>query len=289
MVESTEITSKDSSHAVLGSEDTPSPAEAYCILALYKFFTLPSPASEMKLELEGFLKQRDVRGLLLLADQEGVNGTISFPCHYQEEIESFLKGLFLEIQGKTSHDKHPQDQYKHLRLCVSHGPKHVFNRFKIKIRKEIVSMGLPMNEIISSLTIETAYDSSQSDQSEAPNCASCESGVGIYVPPGPQWDRLLHDPECLVIDTRNDYEVALGTFRNAVNPHTTHFKEFPDFFARQQGNVVSDRQYTSDSDPEHCNCKQNSSDRAEQESKKFNKVAMFCTGYVLVAVSYLGF
>ena len=73
------------------------------------------------------------------------------------------------------------------------------------------------------------------------------SGAGAYVEPA-DWNALIADPDTVVIDTRNDYEVAIGTFRDAVDPGTTSFREFPDWVAKH---------------------------RAELEGRK---VAMFCTG-----------
>ena len=93
-------------------------------------------------------------------------------------------------------------------LCyrVSYGNRPVFTRLKIKIKPEIV-------------TLSCDIDPTQR--------------VGTYVPPGPEWNRLLQDPDCLVIDTRNEYEYRVGTFQNAVNPHTTNFKEFPGWLSQQ--------------------------------------------------------
>ena len=71
--------------------------------------------------------------------------------------------------------------------------------------------------------------------------------VGRYATPE-KWNALLEDPECLVIDTRNDYEVAIGTFRGAVNPQTESFRDFPGW------------------------AKEN------LDPKKHRKIAMFCTG-----------
>jgi UPF0176 protein len=83
--------------------------------------------------------------------------------------------------------------------------------------------------------------------------------VGTYVNPGPDWDRLIQDEDCLVIDTRNDYEYMVGTFQRAINPHTESFVEFPDFLRGQLE-------------------KQGWSKEAGCEKPKFKKIAMFCTG-----------
>jgi UPF0176 protein len=96
-----------------------------------------------------------------------------------------------------------------------------FYRMKVKLKKEIVTMGI------------SGID---------PNRA-----VGTYVKPS-DWNALLSDPEVLLIDTRNDYEYAIGTFRGAIDPHTTTFREFPAFV------------------------------RGQLDPRRHKKVAMFCTG-----------
>ncbi|MGK7943315.1 MAG: rhodanese-related sulfurtransferase [Microcystaceae cyanobacterium] len=107
-----------------------------------------------------------------------------------------------------------------------------FERLKVRIKQEIVTFGQP--------TVN-------------PN-----EKVGNYVPPQ-QWNELLEDPEVVVIDTRNDYEVAIGSFKGAKNPHTQSFREFPDYVQQQ----LDPGQHT--------------------------KVAMFCTGGIRCekASSYL--
>lgn len=96
-----------------------------------------------------------------------------------------------------------------------------FKRTRVKLKKEIVTMGI------------TGIDPQQV--------------VGTYVSPG-EWNRLISDPDVLLVDTRNDYEVQVGTFRNAVNPGTDSFRDFPVY--------VKDK----------------------LDPKKHKKVAMFCTG-----------
>ena len=96
-----------------------------------------------------------------------------------------------------------------------------FYRTKVKLKKENVTMGV------------TDIDPLQS--------------VGRYVKPK-DWNALISDPEVILIDTRNDYEVQIGTFQNAVNPNTDTFREFPDYVAK------------------------------ELDPSKHKKVAMFCTG-----------
>jgi UPF0176 protein len=89
---------------------------------------------------------------------------------------------------------------------VSYDNQPIFTHLKIKIKPEIV-------------TLSCDIDPTQH--------------VKTYMSPGPEWNELLQDPDCLVIDTHNDYEVRVGTFRNALNLHTSNFKEFPDWLAEQ--------------------------------------------------------
>jgi UPF0176 protein len=96
-----------------------------------------------------------------------------------------------------------------------------FIRSKVKLKKEIVTMGV--------------------------EGIDPKSVVGTYVKPE-DWNALIEDPDVLVVDTRNDYEVQIGTFKNAVNPKTETFREFPAFVA------------------------------AHLDPLKHKKVAMFCTG-----------
>jgi UPF0176 protein len=146
-----------------------------------------------------------VRGTLLLA-AEGINGTIA---GNRIGIDAVLTWLakdhrFAGIQAKESYvDENP------------------FYRTKVKLKKEIVTMGV---EAIDPTHI-----------------------VGTYVV-AKDWNALLADPEVLLLDTRNQYEVEIGTFENAINPKTDSFREFPEYV------------------------------RNNLDPKVHKKVAMFCTG-----------
>ena len=174
------------------------------VCALYKFVTLDN-YQEIQAPMHARLMELDIRGTLLLAN-EGINGTISGT---NENILLFLQWLqqdsrLSDIDYKLSyHDKQP------------------FNRIKVKLKKEIVTMGV---------------------EGIDPNRV-----VGTYVAPD-QWNDIISDPETILIDTRNEYEYGIGTFKNAINPHTETFREFPDYVKQNL-------------DPE-----------------KHKKVAMFCTG-----------
>ncbi|MEM9670472.1 MAG: rhodanese-related sulfurtransferase [Pseudomonadota bacterium] len=176
----------------------------YVVAALYKFTALPDYADH-KSALEAVCNGNGVKGTLLLAS-EGVNGTIAGP---RSGIDAALAHL-RAIPGCAD--------LEHKESVASDMP---FLRMKVRLKKEIVTMGV---------------------EGIDPNTT-----VGTYVTPE-DWNDLISDPEVVVIDTRNDYEVGIGTFEGAVNPETKAFRDFPDWF---------------------------------REFRKTNdkpKVAMFCTG-----------
>ena len=157
----------------------------FVVCALYKFSTLEGFAELQQPLLETMLKH-DVRGTLLLA-QEGVNGTIAGSRQGVDEVLTWLRSdpRLAEIDTKESiSDVMP------------------FKRTKVKLKKEIVTMGVE--------GIDPRHV------------------VGTYVDPK-DWNALISDPEVMLIDTRNDYEYQVGTFKNAINPHTDSFREFPDY------------------------------------------------------------
>ncbi|WP_322406431.1 rhodanese-related sulfurtransferase [Idiomarina sp. PL1-037] len=176
----------------------------YICAALYKFVEL-NDYKELREPLYQTLIANDVKGTLLLA-REGINGTI---CGTRAAIDNVLSYLrsderFADIEHKES----PSDEQ-------------AFYRTKVKLKKEIVTLGV--------------------------DWVDPKSSVGTYVDPE-KWNDLITDPEVLVIDTRNEYEYAVGTFEGAINPKTDTFREFPEYVKQHL-------------DPE-----------------KHKKVAMFCTG-----------
>jgi UPF0176 protein len=179
-------------------------SDSVVVAALYRFTTLPDFDSFQK-PLQDLMAEHDVRGTLLLAS-EGINGTIAGS---REGIDCVINWLrqdprFAPLETKESYvDEMP------------------FYRAKVKLKKEIVTMGV------------TDIDPTHI--------------VGTYVEPK-DWNALISDPDVLLVDTRNDYEVEIGTFENAVNPETQSFREFPHYVANHL-------------DP-----------------AKHKKVAMFCTG-----------
>ncbi len=177
----------------------------YDVAALYRFVDLVSPERlrEPLFELAGTL---NICGTLILGN-EGINGTIAGE---RSDVIALLNKLG-EWEPKLAN----------LAPAWSAADIKPFFRFKVKIKKEIVT-----------LDVEGAHP---------------DVSVGTYCDPQ-QWDEVLSDPETLIIDTRNDYEFKVGTFKGAINPETRGFREFPQWVDENL-------------DPE-----------------KHTKVAMFCTG-----------
>ena len=176
----------------------------YVTCALYKFVALPNYGS-IRHPLLKLMTDNQVYGTLLLA-AEGINGTVSST---REGIDAVLNWL------------NQQPGLENIDTKESFDTEIPFYRTKVKLKKEIVTMGVE------------GIDPRQV--------------VGTYVKPQ-DWNDLISDPEVLVVDTRNDYEVEIGTFKHAVDPKTTSFREFPEWANK---NI----------------------DRA-----KTKKIAMFCTG-----------
>ena len=174
------------------------------VAALYKFVTLTDYVA-LREPLLQVLLDHDIKGSLLLAE-EGINGTVSGSRAAIDALFDWFKTdpRLADVDHKES--------------CCDEQP---FYRTKVKLKKEIVTLGVP---------------------GVNPNLQ-----VGTYVEPK-DWNALIDDPEVLLIDTRNDYEVAIGTFNGAIDPQTTAFREFPDFI------------------------------KAHFNPQQHKKVAMFCTG-----------
>jgi len=176
----------------------------YIVAALYKFASLPD-YRELQPTLLDFCIDHDLKGTLLLAE-EGINGTVAGS---REAIDALM--AYLRSDPRLADIEHKE----------SFAEKAPFYRMKVRLKKEIVTLGVPGIN---------------------PN-----NKVGTYVPPE-DWNALISDPDVIVIDTRNDYEYDIGTFKGAIDPHTTTFREFPDYVEKHL-------------DP-----------------AKHKKVAMFCTG-----------
>jgi len=180
----------------------------YLTTAMYHFVSLPH-FKILREPLLNFCVSQNIKGTLLLAD-EGINGTIAGP---EKAIHAFLDFI--------KNDPLFEGHFKNLSHKESWSDKHPFYRMKVKLKKEIVTLGVPG--------------------------VSPTKIVGQYVKPQ-DWNKIISDPEVVLIDTRNDYEYAIGSFKNAINPKTNTFREFPEYV------------------------------KTHFDPKKHKKVAMFCTG-----------
>ncbi len=178
--------------------------ERYVVAALYKFAPL-SGLNALRADIADACAKNDICGTLLLAP-EGINGTVAGTRQGIDALLSFLRS-YPELETLDHKESH-----------ANGAP---FHRMKVRLKKEIVTIGL---------------------DDVNPN-----ETVGTYVNPD-AWNDIISDPDTILIDTRNDYEVAVGTFKGAVNPATQSFREFPSYVQRNLDN------------------------------QKHKKVAMFCTG-----------
>ncbi|WP_375566037.1 rhodanese-related sulfurtransferase [Oceaniradius stylonematis] len=160
------------------------------VAALYHFARLDT-YRELQKPLAELCCKAGLKGTLLLAS-EGINGTVAGPRAGIDAMLAFLRAR-PELAGL---------EYKE-----SFADTMPFYRLKVRLKKEIVTMGVP-----------------GTDPTRI---------VGTYVAPE-DWNDLIADPNTIVVDTRNDYEVKIGTFENAVNPETTTFREFPDWVRRNE-------------------------------------------------------
>ena len=176
----------------------------FIVCALYRFTPLEHYKS-LQQPLRALMQTEQVRGTILLA-AEGLNGTIAGSRQGIDVVLNWLQqqpGLETIDAKESISDRAP------------------FKRTKVKLKKEIVTMGVE--------GIDPTHV------------------VGTYVEPE-NWNTLLQDPEVVLVDTRNNYEVEVGTFEHAVNPHTESFRDFPEFA------------------------------RDHLDPGKHKKIAMFCTG-----------
>jgi len=180
----------------------------YKVAALYRFVPLPD-FREIRAPLKSLCDDYDLRGTLLLAP-EGINGTVAGTA---QDIDVFAAEL---CEGKLFAGK-----LKGLDIKYSTAARMPFGKMKVRLKNEIVALKQP--------------------QADPLKC------VGTYVEPE-DWNDLLQDPDVVVIDTRNAYEIELGSFPGAQNPQTRNFRDFPDYVKR------------------------------ELDPKKHRKIAMFCTG-----------
>ena len=174
------------------------------IAALYHFARVPDPAA-LRLVLADICAQNGVRGSLLIA-REGINGTIAGAGESIAAVLAYIRA---------------QDGFAALEHKESYADTMPFGRMKVKLKREIVTMGLPDVDPIAQ--------------------------VGSYVAPQ-DWNALIASDDVAVIDTRNDYEVGIGTFQGAVDPNIRSFRDFPAWW------------------------------QAHKDEYRGKRIAMFCTG-----------
>jgi UPF0176 protein len=155
------------------------------VAALYKFVKLPDFA-EKQHQVRSHCEDVGIKGTILLA-AEGINGTIAGTRQSIDSVLTFLRAdpRLADLEHKESNADTPP-----------------FDRLKVRLKKEIVTLGLP-------------------------EINPCDR-VGTYVNPQ-DWNQLISDPEVTVIDTRNNFEVKIGTFEKAQNPQTESFRDFPEY------------------------------------------------------------
>ncbi len=153
------------------------------VAALYKFSQIEDIKSFQSL-IKTFLNKENIFGTILVG-LEGLNGTISGNPKNIDRAIRYLESL---------------DGFKELDVKYSWSEVNPFVRLKVKLKKEIVTIG---------------------DKSVNPNL-----NAGEYVEPR-DWNKLITEEDIFLIDARNDYEVSIGTFKNSINPKTTKFREFP--------------------------------------------------------------
>ncbi len=178
----------------------------FTVCALYHFSRFSaSLLPKMKQDLLQLFKKQGIKGTILLAE-EGVNGTVAGSEQAILQLVEWTKALpgCSDLVWKRSECENMP-----------------FYRAKVKIKKEIVTLGKGDIDV------------------------SSKTGKKLTAV---EWDALLEDPDCVVIDTRNTYETAIGTFKNAIDPETVNFREFPEYV------------------------------KNNLQGKKNKKVAMFCTG-----------
>lgn len=165
------------------------------VAALYRFVSFDAPEKLQPMILEQCTAS-GIKGTILLA-HEGINGTVAGKPDSIDQLIAFLRA----IPGCEDLD-----------VKYSHANEMPFYRMKVRLKKEIVTLGVegidPKRE------------------------------VGTYVQPE-DWNALISDPDTVLIDTRNDYEVAIGTFEGAVDPRTKSFSEFPEWFRAHRNELAA--------------------------------------------------
>lgn len=154
--------------------------QPFVISTFYKFFNVEDKVSLQKKTKE-FLMERSIFGTILIAN-EGINATMAGSRDSIDEMYDFVYDIAGEILFKESYSSNPP-----------------FQRLKVRVKKEIVALGVEVKS-------ETGYRVSPTE-----------------------WDELISSDDVVILDTRNDYEYSVGTFKGAINPNTKSFRELPDW------------------------------------------------------------
>jgi UPF0176 protein len=177
------------------------------VVALYRFTPFPDCAAVQR-RLARACAAHGVKGTLLVAE-EGINGTIA-------GSDDAMDAMLAEIRALPGCGD--------IDIKESRAAAMPFRRMKVRIKREIVTMGKPDVDPLA---------------------------TGHYVAPQ-DWNALIDDPDTVVIDTRNDYEVAVGSFAGAIDPGTASFRDFPAWFEANRARL--------------------------QTGERPPRIAMFCTG-----------
>lgn len=178
-----------------GPRTVADPASPIRVTALYRFTPFPDPAA-IRTPLLAACEDAGVKGTILLAP-EGINGTIAGTAAAIDRVLAHLRTL----PGCAGLD-----------VKESAAPTVPFHRMKVRLKREIVTMGTPGLDPV--------------------------NAAGRYVAPA-DWNALVDDPATLLIDTRNDYEVRVGTFAGAVDPETASFSDFPAWFRDHRDDLLA--------------------------------------------------
>ena len=163
------------------------------VVSFYRFVPLaPEELPQWRHRLLDLGAAMDLRGTVLLA-AEGLNGTVCGDGPAVEALVALLRS---------------DPRLADLELKHSEAPAAVFHRFKVRLKREIISLGRPELQV------------------------GDPDPVGTYVAAA-DWNALIRDPGTLVIDTRNAYEVAVGSFAGALDPAIANFGDFPDWVEGQ--------------------------------------------------------
>src|SRR3712207_4042417 len=156
----------------------------YKVAAFYQFVPLPD-FRELKDPLRALCLDLGIRGTLLLA-HEGINGTVA-------GTEESIDALMVELRDGALFS----GRLDNLELKFSTAAEMPFKRMKVRLKKEIVTLGDPQTDPL--------------------------RRVGTYVSPA-EWNRLLAEPGIVLLDTRNDFAAELGTLAGAVDPRIKRFR-----------------------------------------------------------------